>query len=253
MIYIVALFIILIIGFFGYTSYCNIKQEQEIERRKKISHYKNIINEMDELLLNASHIPYSKNLVLMLQNRILFALNNILECNPNLSSIRTRIADINNQIEYVNANYKSGDDNPFIPPKDDRQAISMLKIISKLRRVARSEHNRGKIDPKAFIQEDRRLEILMLKINIASLMSHTKDAVASRQWGTAKQLITKAQGVMRNITEKDAWLEAKEAEFADIDKSINKEISEINKKEMNTMEEKEHDDLDELFMPKKKW
>ena len=59
MIYIVVLFIILFVGFFGYTTYCNIKQEQEIERRKKISHYRNIINEMDELLLNANHIPYS--------------------------------------------------------------------------------------------------------------------------------------------------------------------------------------------------
>lgn len=241
------------VGFFAYTSYCNIRQEQEIERRKKISHYKNMINDMDELLLNASHIPYSKSLVLMLQNRILFALNNILECNPSLTAIRTRIADINKQIEFVNTNYKSGDDNPFIAPKDDRQAISMLKVISKLRKVARSEHNRGKVDPGTYQQEDRRLEILMLKINISSLLNHTRDAFAARQWGTTKQLIHKAQTVIRSIVEKDPWIESREQEFAELDASVSKEISEMNKKEMHNIEEKEHDELDELFMPKKKW
>jgi hypothetical protein len=253
MVYIVVLFVILFVGFFAYTSYCNIKQEQEIERRKKIARYKNIINDMDELLLNASHIPYSKNLVLMLQNRILFALNNILECNPSLTSIRTRITDINNQIEYVNANYKSGEDNPFIPPKDDRQAISMLKIISKLRKVARSEHNRGKIDPKAFITEDRRLEILSIKINISSLMNHCRNAMTARQWGTAKQLINKAHSIIKTVTEKDPWLESRDKEFSDMDQTISKELTAMNQKEMKDIKEKEHDELDELFMPKKKW
>ena len=253
MVYIIVLFVILFVGFFAYTSYCNIKQEQEIERRKKIARYKNIINDMDELLLNASHIPYSKNLVLMLQNRILFALNNILECNPSLTSIRTRITDINNQIEYVNANYKSGEDNPFIPPKDDRQAISMLKTISKLRKVARSEHNRGKIDPKAFITEDRRLEILSIKINISSLMYHCRNAMAARQWGTAKQLINKAHSIIKTVTEKDPWLESHDKEFSDMDQTISKELTKMNQKEMKDIKEKEHDELDELFMPKKKW
>ncbi len=253
MIYIVVLFIILFVGFFGYTTYCNIKQEQEIERRKKISHYRNIINEMDELLLNANHIPYSKNLVLMLQNRILYALKNILECNPSMNSIRTRIADINKQIEFVNANYKSGEDNPFIPPKDDRGAIGMLKVISRLRKVARAEHNRGKIDPSAYVHEDRRLEILALKINLTSLINHARDAFTSRQWGTAKQLIHKGLQVVKTITEKDPWIESREQEFNEMDAAINRELSELNKKEIHNIEEKEHDELDELFMPKKKW
>ncbi len=224
-----------------------------MERRKKISHYKAIITDIDELLLNSVHIPYTKVLVLMLQNRILFALTNILECNPALNSIRSRIADIKKQIDYVNQNYKSGEDNPFIAPTTDRQAIQMLKVISKLRKVARIEHNRGKLDPKAFITEDHRLELLMVKVNVASLMSHLKDCHMQRQWGSAKQLINKSMGLLKNLPDKDAWLEAKEEEIMEIDADINNELSEINKKELKDIEKKDSNGLDEIFQDKKKW
>ncbi|MGN1357299.1 MAG: DNA repair protein [Succinivibrionaceae bacterium] len=251
--YILILLGVLIMAFFFYTIYCNYKQEQEIERRKKISHYKSIISEIDELLLNAVHVPYTKVLVLMLQNRILFALTNILECNPGLNSIRTRIADIKTQIEFVNQNYKSGEDNPFIAPNNDRQAIQMLKVISRLRKVARIEHNRGKIDPKAYITEDHRLELLMVKVNIASLMTHIKDCHVQRQWGTAKQLISKTMALLKSVSDKDTWLESRETEVKEINDAINKELSEINKKELIDIEKKEDDGLDEIFQDKKKW
>ncbi|MBP8040185.1 MAG: DNA repair protein, partial [Aeromonadaceae bacterium] len=50
------------------------KQKQETDRRILMSRQKLIIDESDELLLNASRLPYTKNLVLLLQNRILDAL-----------------------------------------------------------------------------------------------------------------------------------------------------------------------------------
>lgn len=253
MVYIVVLFAIMFLAFVIYNVYSNFKQEQDIERRKKIAHYKEIINDADELLLNANHIPYTKNLILVLQNRILVALSNILECNPQLNSIKSRIGDIKQQIEYVKTNYQAGEDNPFIVPNNDRQAVQMLKQIKRLRKIVRIEHNKGKLDPKTFSSEDRRLELLLIKINIASLLTHVKDAQVARQWGTCKELITKAMAVLRNIPDKDNWLESHTEELENIDHAINIELQEMNKKEMKNIEDKDKHDLDQLFSPKKKW
>ena len=45
------------------------KQKQETDRRILMSKQKLIIDESDELLLNASRLPYTKNLVLLLRVR----------------------------------------------------------------------------------------------------------------------------------------------------------------------------------------
>ena len=60
------------------------KQKQESDRRYTMSKQKQLIDESDELLLNANRLPYTKTLVLLLQNRILDALKAILQSNPEL-------------------------------------------------------------------------------------------------------------------------------------------------------------------------
>ena len=203
MIYIVLLFAILFMSFIVYNLYSNYKNEKERERKRKIARYKEVITDTDELLLNANHLPYTKTLVLVLQNRILTALNGILECNPSLNSIRTRTADINKQIEYVQKNYTTGEDNPFVNPSNDRQALQMLKSIKKLRRVLRIEHNRGKV---------------------------------------------------KAVSQPDAWLQGKQEEIQSINESVNHEIAELNKQDMEqSIKKEEQNELDQLFQPKKKW
>ncbi len=93
----------------------------------------------------------------------------------------------------------------------------------------------------------------MVKVNVASLMSHLKDCHMQRQWGSAKQLINKSMGLLKNLPDKDAWLEAKEEEIMEIDADINNELSEINKKELKDIEKKDSNGLDEIFQDKKKW
>jgi len=254
MIYIVLLFAILFMSFIVYNLYSNYKNEKERERKRKIARYKEVITDTDELLLNANHLPYTKTLVLVLQNRILTALNGILECNPSLNSIRTRTADINKQIEYVQKNYTTGEDNPFVNPSNDRQALQMLKSIKKLRRVLRIEHNRGKVAPDAYLAEDRRLETLQVKINITSLLNHLHNAHVARQWGTCKQLISMGQQVLKAVSQPDAWLQGKQEEIQSINESVNHEIAELNKQDMEQSSKKEEqNELDQLFQPKKKW
>ena len=245
----IGLLLILVVGYNIVQQY---KQKVETDRRITMSKQKHIIDEADELLLNANRLPYTKTLVLLLQNRILDALKNILQANPSLGSVRQRIQDVTAQIHYGQENYSGTDETSFRAPDNDRQAIQMLQLVKKIRAVVRIEHNKGKIAPPAFIAEDRRLELLLLKINIANLQQRALDAQIQRQFGTSRQLLTKGISTLTSIHDKDAWLITREEEMRFRLREMSEQLEEANQKELEQMKEKK-DDLDVLFQPKRKW
>ena len=228
------------------------KQKQETDRRILMTKQKLIIDESDELLLNASRLPYTKSLVLLLQNRILDALRAISQANPALNSVRQRIQDVTAQINYVQEHYQANEESAFRAPDSDRQALQMLQLVKKIRAVMRVEQNKGKIDPQAFVAEDRRLELLLLKINIANLIQRALDARVQRQFGSAKQMLTKGITTLADIHDKDAWLIAREEEMRMALREMAEQLEQANQKELDQLNEKK-DDLDVLFQPKRKW
>lgn len=228
------------------------KQKQETDRRILMTKQKLVIDESDELLLNASRLPYTKVLVLLLQNRILDALRAISQVNPSLNSVRQRIQDVTAQINYVQEHYQANEESSFRAPDSDRQALQMLQLVKKIRAVVRVEHNKGKIDPQAFVAEDRRLELLLLKINIANLIQRALDARVQRQFGSAKQMLTKGITTLAAIHDKDAWLITREEEMRMALREMAEQLEQANQKELDQLNEKK-DDLDVLFQPKRKW
>ena len=228
------------------------KQRQEADRRVLMTKQKLIIDESDELLLNASRLPYTKALVLLLQNRILDALRAISQANPALNSVRQRIQDVTAQINYVQEHYQANEESAFRAPDSDRQALQMLQLVKKIRAVMRVEQNKGKIDPQAFVAEDRRLELLLLKINIANLIQRALDARVQRQFGSAKQMLTKGITTLAAIHDKDAWLVTREEEMRMALREMAEQLEKANQKELDQLNEKK-DDLDVLFQPKRKW
>lgn len=196
-------------------------------------------------------MPYSKTLILLLQTRILDALRTLQQATPNVGAIAQRIQDVENQLKYVRENYK-GDENSFRLPDSDRQAIQMLQTAKKLRAIVRLEHNKGKIDPQSFAAEDRRLELMMLKVNIANLLQKAMEARLQNQIGTAKQLLTKGINALSVIRDKDAYLIASEEEMRATLRDINEQQEKVSQREREELQEKQ-DDLDVLFQPKRKW
>ena len=227
------------------------KQKQEIDRRAIVARQKIIIEEAEDILLNVNRMPYSKTLILLLQTRILDALRTLQQATPNVGAIAQRIQDVENQLKYVRENYK-GDENSFRLPDSDRQAIQMLQTAKKLRAIVRLEHNKGKIDPQSFAAEDRRLELMMLKVNIANLLQKAMEARLQNQIGTAKQLLTKGINALSVIRDKDAYLIASEEEMRATLRDINEHQEKVSQREREELQEKQ-DDLDVLFQPKRKW
>jgi hypothetical protein len=235
-----------------YDIYQQHKQKQEAERRSIIEKQKAVIDEIEELLLNANRIPFSKILVILLQTRSLNALQTLSRLNPNVISIRQRIEDTQSQIDYAREHFK-GDDFMFRMPDSERQAIKILQTNRKLRNILRSEHQKGKIDLQTFLLEDNRIEIISLKVNISNLMQKAMTARMQHQMGTAKQLLTRGINALSALRNKDAELIASEEDMRTTLEDIETQIEKEMEAERALIIEKEQENIDFLFQPKKKW
>ncbi|MBP6360378.1 DNA repair protein [Aeromonas media] len=227
------------------------KQKAEADKRQAIARHKAVADETEEVLLNVNLVPFSKNMVL-LQHRILDAYRAIVQVMPN-PQVKQRIIDVQTQIKNVQENYSSQDEGHFKTPESDRQAIQMLQLAKKMRAVLRVEHNKGKIDPQGFAQEDRRLELMQLKINIANLIKRAMDAQIQGQYGTCRQLYTKGLGALANVSDKDPYLLAREEDMRQGMRQLEEHLQQHSEKELQNIKDKEADELDVLFQPKKKW
>ncbi|MBL0679302.1 DNA repair protein [Aeromonas dhakensis] len=228
------------------------KQKAEADKRHAIARYKSVVDETEEMLLNVNLVPFSKNIVLLLQHRILDAYRAIALVMPN-AQIKQRIVDVQTQIKNVQENYSSQDEGHFKTPESDRQAIQMLQLVKKMRAVLRVEHNKGKIDPQGFAQEDRRLELMQLKVNIANLVKRAMDAQIQGQYGTCRQLYTKGLSALASVADKDPYLMAREEDMRQGLVGLDAHLQEHSEKELQNIKDKEADELDVLFQPKKKW
>ncbi|MBZ6071706.1 DNA repair protein [Aeromonas schubertii] len=228
------------------------KQKVESDKRATIARHKAIADETEAVLLNVNLLPFSKALVLILQHRILDAYRAIAQVSPGHAQIKQRIADTQNQINNVQENYRTPDE-AFRAPDSDRQAIQMLQTVKKMRAVLRVEHNKGKIDPQGFAQEDRRLELMQLKVNIANLTQRAREAQSSGQFGSCRQMLLKGLTVLGNVADKDAYLIAREEDMRQAIQDLDSMLQSESQKELQNIKDKEADELDVLFQPKKKW
>ncbi|WP_303843931.1 DNA repair protein [Aeromonas sobria] len=228
------------------------KQKAEADKRHAVARHKTVADETEEVLLNVNLVPFSKNMVLLLQHRILDAYRAIAQVMPN-NQIKQRIADVQTQIKNVQENYSPHDEGHFKTPESDRQAIQMLQLVKKMRAVLRVEHNKGKIDPQGFAQEERRLELMQLKINISNLIKRAMDAQIQGQFGTCRQLYIKGLSAIGNVGDKDSYLVAREEDMRQGLKALDEQQQQNSAQDLQNIKDKETDELDVLFQPKKKW
>jgi hypothetical protein len=231
------------------------KQKIEAEKRIAVSKQRAVITEVDELLLNATRMPFSKSLLLILQNRIRNALLLILKSSPN-NTVRDHLKNTDTQVQQINANYTPPDESVFRTPENDKEAIALLQVTKKIRAVLRSEHAKGKINTQTFVGEDQRLEIMQLKINLENGVKRIMDAKNANQFGSANQMINKLLKILANIPDKDSYLDKKLQQLQSVKAEIKTYLTEHNDQELAAIKAKDDEkqnDLDVLFQDKKKW
>ncbi|WP_100752009.1 DNA repair protein [Vibrio salilacus] len=249
---IIALVAILLVLVLGYNIMLQYKVKAETARKQESSRYLQIIDATEELIGHAHNMPYSKDLLLCLNNRILDALQNMSELDPRNKQLEQRVENMKQQIKHLSENHQGGESTPFKVPSSDKQAIVMLKLVKRLRDTVRSEHNKGRFETQAYVAENARLETIQIRINIENVIKRSNDAIVRGQPGTAIQLLKK--GLDALSTKNDAYSnQARERLQTMYDELESKRQTKNAENLHQQTEDERSEDMDALFGEKKKW
>ena len=188
----------------------------------------------------------------MLLKRIAFTLRAMVELEPGARDIKQRLQETEKRLGEQ-GNTDSLPAESVTLPDNDQQLIGMIKGIKKLRMVLRAEHARGNVDTQIVIQEDKRLEILQLRINVESQIKRGNQARSNNMLGSARQYFEKALASLGNTPHQDEYVLMRKSEVIQVLEDIATQLKEGNVRDREKKEEKENKDLDELFAPKRKW
>ncbi|WMC12076.1 DNA repair ATPase [Oceanimonas pelagia] len=228
------------------------RQKQAAEKRAVLIRHSRIVNETEELLLNASQLPYSRTLVLILYQRVQNSLQTMVETDPGNTQLAGRLDNVRQQIADARENFPPVQGS-FRRPESDQQALHMLKLVKRLRHVVRQEHNNGKVGSQTFVAEDRRLELMQLKINLNNLLKRVRMAISNRETATARQMLEKGKRILGNLTDKDDQLLNIEQTIQEWIDELDTRQHEVEQQKEKEEQEKEKSELDMLFEPKRKW
>ena len=230
-----------------------VQNRARIEHEKKIESQKlkAIIDETDQLLSQINIIPFSKDLLLCLQVRSFTAIKGLAALDNKNADLAQQVIATQSQIEQSKQSFKGQDLSSFTQPENDKQALALLKLIRRLRAVIRAEHGYGRMETRSFITENQRLERLQLMINIDNLYKRAREALTANQWSNAKQLLTKGLNALAKY--EDDYAEKMTSRMLTEIEEINRHQNEIKNKLDKQNRQKETDELDILFQPKKKW
>ncbi len=149
------------------------KERAEAERRTELARQRAIIDETENVLSCTGMFPCSTNLVLILYKRVQEALTlSVSLGGPQANDYKRRLTDLSGQIENLqNAQKQTPAIEGFRLPDTDKQILDLVKVLKKLKAILRAEHNKGKVDPNIFAQEEARVDNLQLRINVDSMLS----------------------------------------------------------------------------------
>ena len=248
---VLATFLLIMVNMFS-----DYSARREQDMRLLVTHAHNVVAETEELLLNQSQLPYSRTLVLVLHYRIVRALKKRAIDPKSSATVRERIAEEERLISEIKS--KQHESLAFKPPENDSMAVNQLRAIKKLRAILKSEIKTGiPINPVEIQKEDRRLYVLVMKVNISNLVQKVMEMKRLHQIGSCKQMITKGLDVIHKAGIKDGWLAEKEDLLNQLLKGLDAESAkEKARKAARAVNEdkKENDkEMDAIFGDKKKW
>ena len=249
---VLATFLLIIINM--YSDYVS-RREQDL--RMVTAKANNVVSECEELLLNQAQLNYSKTTFLVLHYRIIRALKRCAQIshgeefenlNQRITSEERSITELMNKSDTVSA-YKA--------PENDHQAITQLRTIRRLRKILKTEIRAGiPINVTELQREDRRLYLLVLKVNISNLIQKVFEMKRLNQSGSCRQLILKGLEVIQRCGIKDGWLTEKADLLHNILNALDAEHKAKAAPPPSEEEEKKSEDkeeIDALFGDKKKW
>ena len=138
-------------------------------------------------------------------------------------------------------------------PETDKMIIQYIQAVKKLRVMLRSERSKGKVDGSTYLEQDKILERLQLKVNVETLIRRGRGAQQTNMLGSARQYYEKAIAALEAQTQPDEFVQSRLEWLNQQLKDIQENLKNANAQDRAKRREEERDELDELFAPKKKW
>lgn len=246
---IIILIVVLLIAAIFINAFQQHRAKLEAERRAELSKQRAIIDETENVIMACNTMPISPRMLQILHIRVLNALKVLQELNPT-AEVGQRIKDAEQRTQEEDS---SGTTAEFNLPENDKLIIQYIQAVKKLRILLRSEHSKGKVDTKTFVEEDKHLEKLQLKVNVETLTRRGRTAMQSNMLGSARQYFEKAIAALENQTQQDDYIVSRIATLKEWLHDIQDNLKNANAQDRARKKEEERDELDELFAPKKKW
>ena len=221
----------------------------EAERRAEMAKQRAIIDETENVIVACSNMPISSRLMQILDERVLSALKVINEYSST-PDIKQRINDAQ---QKSLAATDSGSMNEFILPDNDKMIIQYIQAVKKLRILLRSEHSKGKVPSNVFMEEEKHLERLQIKVNVETLIKRGRAAQNTGMLGSARQYFEKAKAALENQSQLDEYASSRLAALKEWLSEIQSSLKNANAQDRAKKQAAERDEIDELFAPKKKW
>ncbi|WP_218353819.1 hypothetical protein [Alteromonas lipotrueiana] len=248
---IIILIVVLIIVAIFINAFQQHRAKVDAERRAELAKQKTIIDETENVLLAATHMPVSGRLLQIMQIRVANALKTIQESKSGGPDIKQRVLEADSRVN--NADPESVPPNDFTLPDNDKMIIQFIQAVKKLRILLRSEHSRGKVNSRIYTEEDKALERLQLRINVETLIKRGRNAMQSNMMGSGRQYFEKAVTALENQPQTDDYIENRLTSLKQWLSEIQANLKSVNAQDRAKRQEAERDELDELFAPKKKW
>ena len=250
----IGIIIALIIGLVVIAIVANVlqqqKEKQEADRRQEMAKHRAIIEETEHVIANDISIPISPIGFQVLYRRVLATLKNMNQVTPNHKDILARIQDVTNKLE--SNDFGGGDIENVKIPDNEKILVAMIQALKKYRSILRAEHNKGSVAGPAYMEEDKRIERLQLRINITSQVRRGLMAKKNGMTGSARQYFEKAMATLDAQVFVDEYIMNAKAEVQGYLEDIARELNADQAAKSKEFAE-EQDNLDVLFAPKKKW
>ncbi|HCB18008.1 MAG TPA: hypothetical protein DEP76_13280 [Alteromonas sp.] len=248
---IIVLIVVLVVLAIVVNAYQQYKAKIDAERRAEVAKQRTIIDETENVLMATSQMPISQGLIKILLNRIQRALQVTHELNPSSPDIKQHLEDISARIKSIDIEPDNA--NQFALPETDKMIIQYIQAVKKLRVMLRSERSKGKVDGSTYLEQDKILERLQLKVNVETLIRRGGGAQQTNMLGSARQYYEKAIAALEAQTQPDEFVQSRLEWLNQQLKDIQENLKNVNAQDRAKRREEERDELDELFAPKKKW
>ncbi|MDC8831014.1 hypothetical protein [Alteromonas gilva] len=248
---IIVLIVVLLIVAIVVNAYQQYKAKMDAERRTEVAKQRTIIDETENVLMATAQMPISQGLVKILLQRIHRALQVINELSSSSPDTKQHLEDISSRIKSIDM--EPDNNNQFALPETDKMIIQYIQAVKKLRVMLRTERSKGKVDGSTYLEQDKQLEKLQLKVNVETLIRRGRAAQQSGMLGSARQYFEKAITALENQSQSDEFIQTRRDWVKQQLQEIQENLKNANAQDRAKRREEERDELDELFAPKKKW